>query len=116
MARSSRASTLRSAKVCDDSSRPPDHSAELTSLLISDIGTIATLGDLVCAPRLPKTRSGKTLRRTVKDLVKNAAKGRLDAPASYPPTIEDVGVVEEVRQVVNAYFSQKGPEKVKAKL
>lgn len=72
----------------------------------TDVGSIATLGGLVCG-RLPKTRSGKTLRRTVKELVENASVGKYDAEAKYPPTIEDVSAVEDARKAINEYFQAK---------
>lgn len=78
----------------------------------ADIGAIASLGGLVCGA-VPKTRSGKGLRRTIKELVENAAEGKWDAPAAYPPTIEDVSVVDKARESINAYFKAKRP---KAKL
>lgn len=58
---------------------------------------------------MPKTRSGKGLRRTIKELVENAVEGKWDAPAAYPPTIEDVSVVDKAREAINTYFKEKGP-------
>lgn len=88
-------------------------SADLTAMLSlindrvrTDIGSIATLGGLVCG-RLPKTRSGKTLRRTVKELVEAACEGKWDCEAKFPPTIEDVGAVEDAKRAINEYFQKK---------
>ncbi|KAL8276541.1 hypothetical protein RQP46_011031 [Phenoliferia psychrophenolica] len=83
----------------------------------TDVGAFAALGGLVCG-RLPKTRSGKTLRRTVKDLVENASMGKYEAPAAYPPTIEDVTAVDDARKHINEYFQKEGKhaERIKAKL
>ncbi|SCV67911.1 BQ2448_5522 [Microbotryum intermedium] len=87
----------------------------INTLIRTDVGSIATFGGLVISPRLPKTRSGKTLRRTVKELVEAASEGNWDRKVGFPPTIEDEVVVEEVREVVNGFF--KGEEKgLKAKL
>ena len=60
----------------------------------------------------------KTLRRTVKDLVENASMGKYDAPAAYPPTIEDVSAVDDARKHINEYFQKEGKhaERIKAKL
>jgi propionyl-CoA synthetase len=98
----------------------------------NDVGAIATLGGLVCA-RLPKTRSGfvssrsrlpptdgwmmsrKTLRRTVKDLVENASLGKYDAPAAFPPTIEDVTAVDDARLHINEYFIKEGKTEMRMK-
>lgn len=94
-------------------SSPEAQSADLADMLKvvnehvrTDIGSIATLGGLVCG-RLPKTRSGKTLRRTVKDLVEHASVGDWDASAAYPPTIEDVSAVDDARRAINEYFKAK---------
>ncbi|ORY72401.1 putative amp-binding enzyme [Leucosporidium creatinivorum] len=103
-------------------SSPEAQSADLTDMLKvvndhvrTDVGSIATLGGLVCG-RLPKTRSGKTLRRTVKDLVEHASVGEWDANAAYPPTIEDVSAVEDARKAINAYFKAKKEGAPRAKL
>ncbi|KAK4702650.1 propionyl-CoA synthetase, partial [Phenoliferia sp. Uapishka_3] len=98
--------------------------ADLTEMLKAvnihvrtDIGPFAALGGLVCG-RLPKTRSGKTLRRTVKDLVENASMGKFDAPAAFPPTIEDVTAIDDAREHINEYFRKEGKHegRIKAKL
>lgn len=88
---------------------PEAQSANLATLLSAvndqvrtDVGAIATLGGLVCA-RLPKTRSGKTLRRTVKVLVENASKGDWDKEAPFPPTIEDVTAVDDARFHISTF-------------
>lgn len=81
----------------------------------TDIGAIATLGGLVSA-RLPKTRSGKTLRRTIKTLVENAVIGKFEAEAPFPPTIEDVTAVDDARARINEHFQAGGTKGVKAKL
>jgi len=42
----------------------------------TQIGAIASLGGLICGTAIiPKTRSGKTIRRTLRELVENGAKG-----------------------------------------
>lgn len=42
----------------------------------TQIGAIASLGGLICGTNIiPKTRSGKTLRRVLKELVENGVKG-----------------------------------------
>lgn len=77
------------------------------------MGSVAVLGGLA-ASRLPKTRSGKTLRRTIKVLVESATQGKFDAEAPYPPTIEDATAVDDARKSVNEWVKgRKGP---KAKL
>lgn len=61
---------------------------------------------------IPKTRSGKTLRRVLRELVENAVKGEYAASVNVPPTVEDVDVVEVARGRVREHFENK----LKAKL
>jgi propionyl-CoA synthetase len=67
---------------------------------------------------IPKTRSGKTLRRVLRELVENAAvKGDYAAAVNVPPTVEDADVVEVARAKVKEYFEEKKAKKeAKAKL
>ncbi|KAN0063125.1 hypothetical protein ACQY0O_004289 [Thecaphora frezii] len=57
-----------------------------------EMGPIAQLSGLVEAQKLPKTRSGKTLRRSLRQAVENAAEGRKSEwlPASSPVRLLDV--------------------------
>jgi propionyl-CoA synthetase len=57
------------------------------------IGPVAAFKDAVVVQRLPKTRSGKILRGTMKKI----AEGR---PAPVPATIEDPAVLDEIRAVL----------------
>jgi propionyl-CoA synthetase len=59
--------------------------------------------------------SRKTLRRTVKDLVENASLGKYDAPAAFPPTIEDVTAVDDARLHINEYFIKEGKTEMRMK-
>ncbi|KAH8916775.1 putative acyl-CoA synthetase [Atractiella rhizophila] len=77
-----------------------------------DIGSIATLGGIAVS-RLPKTRSGKTLRRTIRTLVENASVGEYHKPAPFPPTIEDASIVEDARGAINKVFEARGATKAK---
>ena len=61
---------------------------------------------------IPKTRSGKTLRRVLRELVENAVKGEFEGEVSVPPMVEDLGVVDVARGRVREYFGGE----VKAKL
>ena len=67
--------------------------AELAQMIRDRIGPIATLGRLDIVPALPKTRSGKILRRTMRGL----ANGR-DEPV--PSTIDDLSVLDNLRPVL----------------
>jgi propionyl-CoA synthetase len=77
---------------------------ELQKLVRQRISPIASLGCIIQGDNIiPKTRSGKTLRRTLRDLVENAAKGELDKPVYIPPTIEDRVAVENARKRLKDY-------------
>lgn len=69
------------------------------------IGPIASLGGMIQGKgMIPKTRSGKTLRRVLRELVENAVHGEFRKAVSIPATVEDVSVVEVARAKVQEYF------------
>lgn len=53
---------------------------------------------------IPKTRSGKTLRRVLRELVEFAVVGEFEREVSVPPTVEDLDVVLVARERVREYF------------
>lgn len=57
---------------------------------------------------IPKTRSGKTLRRVLRELLENAVHGEFDKKVNVPSTVEDASVVEVARENVRRYFQEKG--------
>lgn len=65
---------------------------------------------------IPKTRSGKTLRRVLRELVENGAEGKFEAAVNVPPTVEDAEVVDVARRRVREYFEERARREVKAKL
>ena len=67
--------------------------AEVVSSIRSEIGPVAALKSVVVVPALPKTRSGKILRRTMRGI----ADGRPEAP---PSTIEDLSVLDVLRPLL----------------
>lgn len=88
--------------------------SEINELVRAQIGAIASLGGVISGTRIiPKTRSGKCLRRVVRELVENASKGDLDKNVVVPPTVEDADVIERAKTAVKEYFINK---KEKAKL
>lgn len=96
---------------------PPALLKELNERIRHSIGAIATLGGCIVAPGIiPKTRSGKTLRRVLKQLLENAIKGDFDGKVEVPATIEDASVVDRARQVVKEYFVEGAGKEIKAKL
>jgi propionyl-CoA synthetase len=68
-------------------------SAELVALVRSEIGPVAALRRVDVVAALPKTRSGKVLRRTMREI----ADGQ---PGNVPSTVEDAGVIEALRPVL----------------
>ena len=61
--------------------------AELVALVREHIGPVAAFRDVTIVERLPKTRSGKILRKTIRQIVDGE-------PYSIPATIEDPSVVD----------------------
>ncbi|KAK8032984.1 AMP-binding enzyme [Apiospora marii] len=97
----------------------PDHPAssvpepevvrEIQRRVRDEIGGIASLGGVIQGQgMIPKTRSGKTLRRVLRELVENAVHGDFDKTVPWPATIEDASVVEVARAKVAEYFREKG--------
>jgi propionyl-CoA synthetase len=62
---------------------------ELVSRIRENIGAIACYKDTVILKRLPKTRSGKTLRKTLNGIINGK-------PYNVPSTIDDPGVIPEI--------------------
>ncbi|CAG7925432.1 unnamed protein product [Penicillium olsonii] len=78
---------------------------EVNSLVREQIGAIASLGGMIQGRgMIPKTRSGKTLRRVLRELVEHAVSGEFEKAVNVPPTVEDGGVVEVARERVREYF------------
>lgn len=63
---------------------------------------------------IPKTRSGKTLRRVLRELVENAVHEEFEKEVQVPATVEDASVVEVARGKIKEYFVEKGGELHKA--
>ncbi|KAG5955317.1 hypothetical protein E4U57_003551, partial [Claviceps arundinis] len=83
--------------------------AEIQALVRTQVGAIATLGGIIQGKgMIPKTRSGKSLRRVLRDLVENAVYGRFDAQIAVPSTIEDASAVDVARERVREYFEKSG--------
>jgi propionyl-CoA synthetase len=72
---------------------PATLQAELVSAVRAQIGPVAAFKDVDVVPALPKTRSGKILRKSMRSM----ADGR-DEPV--PSTIEDPAVLEALRPVL----------------
>ncbi|QYF73921.1 AMP-binding protein [Cryobacterium sp. PAMC25264] len=68
-------------------------SAELVNLVREHIGPVAAFRDVTILERLPKTRSGKILRKTIRQIVDGE-------PYKVPPTIEDPATLDALVQAV----------------
>lgn len=77
----------------------------IQQLIRDQIGPIATLGGLIEGRgMIPRTRSGKTLRRVLRDLVEDAVRGEFGREVQVPATIEDKDVVGVARAQIRQYF------------
>ena len=70
--------------------------AELVQRVRDQIGAFASLKDVAVVSALPKTRSGKILRKSMQAI----AEGR-DVPV--PSTIDDPAVLEDLRGVLGGH-------------
>jgi propionyl-CoA synthetase len=68
---------------------PKEIETELIALVREKIGPVAAFRDVMVVPRLPKTRSGKILRATMRKI----ANGE---PVTIPSTIEDPAVIDQI--------------------
>jgi propionyl-CoA synthetase len=69
---------------------PDDIAKELVAMVRDEIGAVAAFKDVTIVGGLPKTRSGKILRKTMREI----ADGK---EAMVPSTIEDESVLEKLR-------------------
>ena len=70
-----------------------DLESELIMIIRSNIGAIANFKQVAIVERLPKTRSGKILRKSIRTL---ADRGKTVIPS----TIDDPGILDEIRNVL----------------
>lgn len=75
------------------SQSPAEASREVIALVRHDVGAVASLRKCLIVDGLPKTRSGKILRGTMRQIAANE-------PWSVPPTIEDPGMLEYIGRVL----------------
>jgi propionyl-CoA synthetase len=67
--------------------------AELVQAVRDRIGPVAALRRVDVVPALPKTRSGKILRRTMREIADGGS-------PPVPSTIEDAGVLERLSPIL----------------
>ncbi|KAK6604907.1 AMP-binding enzyme [Botrytis cinerea] len=86
-----------------------DLEKDIQGLVRKQIGAIASLGGIIQGRNMiPKTRSGKTLRRVLRELLENEYHGDGGKSVNVPATIEDESVIEVAREKVREYFEIKG--------
>ncbi len=66
---------------------------EIVQLVREQIGAVASLRDVVIVQRLPKTRSGKILRKMMRSIAD-------DEDFQVPSTIDDEAIIDEIRTVL----------------
>jgi propionyl-CoA synthetase len=72
---------------------PDELAVELSARVRAEVGAIASLSRVDIVPGLPKTRSGKILRKAMRQIAD-------DGDAQVPSTIEDVGVLDGLRSIL----------------
>jgi propionyl-CoA synthetase len=80
---------LKAGVVVDEA----ELAAELIAAVRRDIGAVAVFKQVDVVPALPKTRSGKILRKTMRGI----ADGRNEP---VPSTIEDASVLDKLRPIL----------------
>lgn len=80
----------------------------IQKLVRAQVGAIASLGGMIRGKgMIPKTRSGKTLRRVLRELLENAVHDDFDKPVNIPSTVEDPSVVGVAREKIREYWHAK---------
>jgi propionyl-CoA synthetase len=72
---------------------PVELQAELVAMVRAQIGAVAALKDVAVVPALPKTRSGKILRKTMRGIADG-----VNEPV--PSTIDDASVLDTLRPIL----------------
>ncbi|PAF51677.1 acetate--CoA ligase [Helicobacter sp. 13S00401-1] len=72
-----------------------EHLKEINKIIATEIGNIAKLDDIMYVPGLPKTRSGKIMRR----ILRSIARG--EAITQDISTLDDPNVVKEILSIAN---------------
>ena len=70
---------------------------EINTKMRADVGAFARLHGIIFMDRLPKTRSGKILRGTIKSITNDQA-------YKTPSTIEDMATLDEIDEAVKAFL------------
>jgi propionyl-CoA synthetase len=76
--------------------KPAEIEAEVVSLVRETIGPVAAFKTVLVVKRLPKTRSGKILRRTMRQIA-DGEKWNM------PATIDDPVILNEITEALKAH-------------
>jgi propionyl-CoA synthetase len=77
--------------------------AELVALVRAEIGAVAALREVDVVPALPKTRSGKILRKTMREIADGGS-------PVVPGTIEDAGVLDRLTPILRRERGEGTPQ------
>ena len=86
---------------------------ELNDLVRKKIGGIATLAGVVVLEKIPKTRSGKTLRRVLREIVEKGIQGDWTCELAVPATVEDRSHVDWARDRTKIWIDKGSVTKAK---
>jgi propionyl-CoA synthetase len=87
---------------------------ELNTLVRKKVGAISSLAGVIILEKIPKTRSGKTLRRVLREIVEKGAFADWQSRLAVPATVEDPAHVDWAREKVKSWMTER--TKAKAKL
>jgi len=73
---------------------------EIVHLIRDQIGAVACLRNVMIVDRLPKTRSGKILRKLLRSIVDKEN-------YQIPSTIDDEAIIGEIEEVIEKYHESK---------
>ncbi|WP_312089263.1 acetate--CoA ligase [Chryseobacterium sp.] len=73
---------------------------EIVKKVREKIGAVACLKNVMTVKRLPKTRSGKILRKLIRTIIDGK-------DFQVPSTIDDEKIIEEIKEKINAYKAYK---------
>lgn len=74
---------------------------EINEKVRNDVGPIARLEGVIFVQRLPKTRSGKILRGTIRKLVNGETEIKM------PATIDDPATIDHIRTLTTEWLDEK---------
>lgn len=74
----------------------------------ADVGAFASLKGVLFLSKLPKTRSGKILRGTIRKICNNQ-------PFNFPATIDDASTLDLIKSLCEDFRAKQDPQPVVVK-